>query len=60
MREITWQEFAAVMGRAPEDDDLERCNCPMAGLMAHSHCGWDDRLNVPQFILDPLPLVRPS
>lgn len=55
-RVVTWQEFAAATGRAPEDDDLERCNCPKAGMICHSHCGWSEEFSLPQFMLDPLPI----
>ena len=36
---MTKDEFIAAVGREPEQDDLERANCPRAGQMAHLGCG---------------------
>jgi len=33
------EEFTRVVGRPPEDDDLERANCPYAGAHGHLLCG---------------------
>lgn len=45
--------FEAATGMAPEQDDLERCNCPLAGQIGHLMCGWDDTRNMPNFIPSP-------
>lgn len=47
---ITAEQFKQATGHEPQDDDLERSNCPLAGRMAHSCCGWDNELNLPVFI----------
>lgn len=49
MKEITAEYFMQATGRAPEDDDLERCNCAKAGQMGHFSCGWNYTLNAPCF-----------
>lgn len=33
------REFAAIFGREPENDDLDRINCPKAGTLGHRYCG---------------------
>lgn len=38
---MTREEFIAAMGFEPENDDLERANCPKRGLM-HYGCGVCD------------------
>lgn len=47
-QEITAEVFLKYTGRLPEQDDLERCNCPKRGL-GHSFCGWNSVLNLPRF-----------
>jgi hypothetical protein len=47
---ITPEQFEEAVGRAPEQDDLERCNCPLAGQELHKQCGWDNELNLPVFM----------
>lgn len=47
---ITAEQFKAATGREPEQDDLERCNCPKAGQMGHWQCGWNEGRNLPQFM----------
>lgn len=47
---ITREHFIAATGYEPEQDDLERSNCPLAGQIAHSQCGWDYTLNLPEFM----------
>jgi hypothetical protein len=37
---ITAEIFERFVGRAPINDDLERCNCPLAGQFMHTSCGW--------------------
>lgn len=46
---ITAEFFEQATGRAPKNDDLERCNCEQAGEMGHQFCGWNYRKNVPSF-----------
>lgn len=46
---ITREIFIAATGREPENDDLERCNCPKAGQIGHWMCGWNEEKNLPQF-----------
>jgi hypothetical protein len=50
MPDITAEQFEAATGYAPQDDDLERCNCDKAGEPMHIHCGWDRERNLPEFI----------
>ena len=47
---ITAAKFAASTGRLPDQDDLERCNCELAGGIMHSQCGWDASRDMPAFI----------
>ena len=54
---ITREKFVARVGREPEQDDLERCNCPQAGEIGHWCCGWNDERDLPQFIVG-VPDVR--
>ncbi len=37
---ITKEMFRKHVGRDPERDDLDRCNCLEAGTPGHSQCGW--------------------
>lgn len=46
---ITAEEFEARTGQPPEQDDLERVNCPHAGSMGHWQCGWCDDCELPQY-----------
>ena len=43
-------QFAKATGREPEDDDLERSNCRLAGNIGHSYCGWCSEHDKPRFI----------
>lgn len=47
---VTAEIFEQFTGYKPEWDDLERCNCPKAGLPGHLMCGWDALRNMPLFI----------
>lgn len=58
MQAITREKFIEATGREPEQDDLERVNCYLAGLIGHSCCGWNEGLDRPQFDVGPLPLAR--
>lgn len=46
---ITKAQFKAATGMAPEQDDLERCNCDKAGKLGHFMCGWDAKRDLPNF-----------
>jgi hypothetical protein len=47
---ITAGQFKEATGREPEQDDLDRCNCPLAGKIGHWFCGWDSEANLPVFM----------
>jgi hypothetical protein len=46
---ITDKVFSICTGRDPIQDDLERCNCPLAGRTGHSACGWCEKHELPMF-----------
>jgi len=46
---ITREKFIEATGREPEQDDLERVNCPDAGKPGHWSCGWNAEKNRPVF-----------
>jgi hypothetical protein len=47
---ITREYFTAMTGQAPSMDDLERCNCPMAGEIGHYYCGWCHTCDKPRWV----------
>ena len=47
---ITKEIFIEKVGREPEDDDLERCNCNQAGEVGHYSCGWCYEHDKPRFV----------
>jgi len=47
---ITAELFKQYVGREPEDDDLERCNCKTAGEAGHTMCGWNSKENLPVYM----------
>jgi hypothetical protein len=47
---ITAELFKFYVGHEHEDDDLERCNCPRAGQVGHSMCGWNHKENLPVYM----------
>ena len=49
MKDMTAEDFFMATGREPENDDLERVNCPDAGKPAHTQCGWNWSWNAPVF-----------
>lgn len=51
---ISRAKFVERVGREPEDDELERCNCTKAKDFGHVMCGWDDEADQPMFITYPL------
>lgn len=58
MNYITAQDFTKMVGRDPEDDDLERCNCCKGGEPGHYSCGICRGCNLPRFMC-PCPLNIP-
>jgi hypothetical protein len=38
------------VGQEPEDDDLERANCPKGGTLGHFSCGVCEEHGLPYFI----------
>jgi hypothetical protein len=46
---ITVAKFIQTTGREPENDDMERVNCAVAGSVGHFFCGWDHRADRPVF-----------
>jgi hypothetical protein len=48
---ITREQFTDAVGRDPEHDDLDRCNCPLWGTPGHYSCGWNVTVNKPQFMV---------
>ena len=54
MVDVTAAMFKEITGREPENDDLERCNCPLAGEIGHYFCGWNSEKNLPRFMTEPL------
>jgi hypothetical protein len=53
---ITREKFVERVGREPEQDDLERCNCQHAGEIGHLGCGWNSERDLPQFMVGVLPV----
>jgi len=49
-KKITVQEFEQYVGYAPENDDMERVNCPSAGEFGHLQCGWCGKHQLPKFM----------
>ena len=47
---LTAKEFEEKVGRAPEQDDLDRVNCKEVGRVGHLHCGWCKECDKPRFI----------
>jgi len=41
--------FRERVGRDPENDDLDRCNCKLVGV-GHASCGWCNKCDMPRFI----------
>lgn len=44
---ITADVYKQATGNEPIQDDLERANCPQAGAIGHSACGWCVKNNIP-------------
>lgn len=47
---ISAEYFERRTGRPPENDDLERVNCPKAGTLGHFGCGWNEAADLPRFM----------
>lgn len=47
---ITAEHFEQRTGHPPKNDDLERANCPRAGEVGHTCCGWDTAADLPEFM----------
>jgi hypothetical protein len=47
--QIDSKYFKHCVGREPELDDLDRCNCSKAGELCHMNCGWCHECNLPVF-----------
>lgn len=47
---ITKEIFKEATGVDPEQDDMDRCNCPHAGTIGHSQCGWNYEKQLPVFM----------
>lgn len=48
----TADEFFNATGHLPQQDDLERCNCPDAGKPGHTACGTCEH-GLPVFMCSP-------
>jgi hypothetical protein len=48
--QITPEIFQRYVGRAPVQDELERCNCLTEGYLGHLLCGWCGICNKPRYI----------
>ena len=46
---MTADLFLKLTGRRPSQDDLERVNCPISGLIGHQQCGWCETCEMPRF-----------
>jgi hypothetical protein len=47
---VTAEEFEAVIGWKPRDDDLERANCKLVGRVGHTFCGMCETHKKPRFL----------
>lgn len=50
MKYINAEIFTKAVGREPEQDDIERCNCVQVGKPGHLFCGWCDVHDKPVFM----------
>jgi hypothetical protein len=50
---ITYEQFVEAVGELPINDDLQRCNCVLAGQPGHYSCGWNRKANLPVFMAGP-------
>ena len=46
---ITAAHFTERTGHQPEQDDLDRVNCPNEGATGHQQCGWCEDCDLPRF-----------
>jgi hypothetical protein len=49
MAKIDALTFERKAGHYPANDDLERANCPNAGSIGHTSCGWCHDHDKPQW-----------
>lgn len=49
MTKWTELDFENRVGRAPDNDDLDRVNCGEAGTRGHRGCGVCEKHNLPMF-----------
>lgn len=42
--------FELLVGRPPQDDDLDRVNCELAGAIGHTMCGLCPTHAQPRFV----------
>lgn len=47
---ITAEIFKQKVGREPEQDELDRCNCKQQGEIGHQSCGWCPICDKPRFM----------
>lgn len=47
---ITEIVFSEAVGRSPVHDELQRCNCKLAGTEGHELCGWNRERNLPTWL----------
>lgn len=45
---IDEKQFKEMVGREPQEDELELCNCQKAGTIGHNHCGVCELHNQPR------------
>ena len=50
MKTLNAHDFLELTGSHPEDDDLERSNCPDAGKPGHLQCGICPTCKLPRFM----------
>lgn len=55
---ITAERFRKAVGREPQQDDLERCNCIKAGRIGHNQCGWSIDYDLPRFLTPEIITIR--
>lgn len=49
MKKWNANQFLKHVGREPENDDLDRCNCKQAGEQGHRACGICEEHRMPVF-----------
>lgn len=54
----TEQDFILATEAEPQDDNMERVNCPDEGNPGHHACGWCEKHNGPRFMCGCLKFIR--